>query len=377
MIHVGWMANTFVGRNSSGTARAQELLIKGLLKSHSADLRMSLICNKKTNLALINQDIALQKLKVIELPQVKGNFLASSRQYYAAKKVMQDSLDVLHFMNPRQYPYYHYFPAKSFVSTFHAGGDVTAPTDKFIISQKLYNYVGQSQNKHLFKVVADSPFAKQEIIEAYNINANNIEIIPLGTDHLWNLIETKNLINDCYILIVGRWQKYKNVHSILKALNKFGSTLTKKYRIVLLGNTQGLGRDLVITELNLFASNQIIIKNFASEIELKSLYANASLVIHPSINEGFGWPAFEAYGEGARLLVHIGTPADDYLGQQPGVMSANLIAPPREIMNSIIAALTLPEQNIMDRRNYLKKIGATWEKMVENYFDLYVRASNL
>ena len=199
----------------------------------------------------------------------------------------------------------------------------------------------------------------------------------LGTDHLWNLIETKNLINDCYILIVGRWQKYKNVHSILKALNKFGSTLTKKYRIVLLGNTQGLGRDLVITELNLFASNQIIIKNFASEIELKSLYANASLVIHPSINEGFGWPAFEAYGEGARLLVHIGTPADDYLGQQPGVMSANLIAPPREIMNSIIAALTLPEQNIMDRRNYLKKIGATWEKMVENYFDLYVRASNL
>ena len=371
------MANTFVGRNSSGTARAQELLIKGLLKSHSADLRMSLICNKKTNLALINQDIALQKLKVIELPQVKGNFLASSRQYYAAKKVMQDSLDVLHFMNPRQYPYYHYFPAKSFVSTFHAGGDVTAPTDKFIISQKLYNYVGQSQNKHLFKVVADSPFAKQEIIEAYNINANNIEIIPLGTDHLWNLIETKNLINDCYILIVGRWQKYKNVHSILKALNKFGSTLTKKYRIVLLGNTQGLGRDLVITELNLFASNQIIIKNFASEIELKSLYANASLVIHPSINEGFGWPAFEAYGEGARLLVHIGTPADDYLGQQPGVMSANLIAPPREIMNSIIAALTLPEQNIMDRRNYLKKIGATWEKMVENYFDLYVRASNL
>ena len=47
-------------------------------------------------------------------------------------------------------------------------------------------------------------------------------------------------------------------------------------------------------------------------------------MIHPSINEGFGLPAFEAFGEGAPTAVHIGLPADYYLRGNSQVMTLDM-----------------------------------------------------
>ena len=52
---------------------------------------------------------------------------------------------------------------------------------------------------------------------------------------------------------------------------------------------------------------------YLSDQDLTKEYRKASVVFNPSINEGFGLPAFEAFAEGARLIVHSGTPADEIL----------------------------------------------------------------
>jgi glycosyltransferase involved in cell wall biosynthesis len=112
------------------------------------------------------------------------------------------------------------------------------------------------------------------------------------------------------------------------------------------------------------------ILEFLPEIDYQNILRNAQLVIHPSLNEGFGIPAFEAYGEGARLLIHNQTPAYDLLGNHNGVMSGDL-SNLSEITHSIKSALDIQKGSISKRREYLTSIGATWKAMAMNYANLY------
>ena len=104
--------------------------------------------------------------------------------------------------------------------------------------------------------------------------------------------------------------------------------------------------------------------------DLAMQYRKSSVVFHPSINEGFGLPAFEAFGEGARIIVHSGTPADEILSSQIGVISNNLL----DERGVIQAYESIQAQNfgeINERRSYIKSISATWAQTTQKYIKLY------
>jgi hypothetical protein len=95
------------------------------------------------------------------------------------------------------------------------------------------------------------------------------------------------------------------------------------------------------------------------------------LVIHPSINEGFGLPAFEAFGEGSTIIVHSETPAAELLTKFPGVIVENL-----ETVHGMKQAVHKSQLNfsisINQRRSYIASIGATWEHMSSAYLRTYL-----
>jgi glycosyltransferase involved in cell wall biosynthesis len=286
---------------------------------------------------------------------------------------LKQEIDIVHFLVPRQYPFYFKFPANKFISTYHAGGDITAPVDTFVFSRFVYNIVGKYQNRYLTKIVADSEIAKIEIENAYSIQGARVDVIHLGSDHLWELPDIGRLESDNYILIVGRWQKYKNVHKILDAISSNEFFYKDYYKIILIGSNETDGRDLVLNEINKFSIEQIKCLTFVTEEELKSYYKYASLVIHPSINEGFGWPAFEAFGEGAPLLIHDQTPAGNLLKNNLGVTSCNLLGTTDSIHNSIQKALKINLIDLNERRKIIINMDCTWDKMVQNYYQLYLK----
>ena len=99
-------------------------------------------------------------------------------------------------------------------------------------------------------------------------------------------------------------------------------------------------------------------------------YRKASVVFHPSINEGFGLPAFEAFGEGARVIAHIGTPANQILNSQKGVLFDNLLNE-TNVKESYRKILTQNFGDVTQRRQFIKSIGATWESSTKKYVELY------
>ena len=369
---IGWFANSFVDRSATGTGRVAEELVKRFSKKYSDKFETFLICDQNTNIKAIAENVDFQNLHIVNLPKKKFRKFRSIRQYFAASRVFDEDLDLLHFLAPRQYPFFWHFPSRLFISTYHAAGDITAVADKFVLSRHIFNLVGKYQNKHLNKIVAVSDPAAEEINQAYGISKDKIVSIPLGTDHLWELPETERPEKEPYILIIGRWQKYKNVHRILEAIADC-DTNNLLPKIVLIGKSQVPGNELVKKEIMKITKDSIKCLDYVTDIQLKSYYQHSSLVIHPSVNEGFGWPPFEAFGEGAKILIHSGTPASKYLNNQVGVTAVNLLDSKNAIYKAINDAMCPVSIDISTRRNFLKNIGCTWDSMIENYKELYLK----
>jgi glycosyltransferase involved in cell wall biosynthesis len=281
----------------------------------------------------------------------------------------------VHFSVARLYPFFWKFPAKKFFCTFHAGGEITVPQDKFVLSRHIYNLIVKLTWKKIDRIFADSEFGINEIELNYRIPRARIDLIHLGSDHLWNLKPKsinldKSKIN---IAVIGRWQKYKNVHSILRAFVNLDSNLMSNFNIFLVGKSNMSGKGLVLKSLNKIDKKCVTTFDYLTDNELKFIYQNVNLVIHPSINEGFGLPAFEAFGEGCPVAIHSETPAGFYLSNQNMVFAINMLDL-YEITKLFLNSSKFKRVSVKQRRKYLLNNIMTWDQICSQYVEFYLDA---
>jgi glycosyltransferase involved in cell wall biosynthesis len=370
-IRVAWFASAFVGRTASGTAQTARKLVIHLLQDFSDEVEVILLTKNEYEVELLKKDKCFNRAQIMEMPNVVGKWMKSSRQFYKFCLINRSvEINILHYSVPRVYPFFWLFPAKKIVCTFHAGGDVTVPRDFFTASREIYNFIVKKQWRNFDAIVADSTFASNEISQAYRIPKEFITTIYLGADNLWGVVEEDFERDLNLVLVMGRWQYYKNLHTVINAFKKFEVLHNKGLRLKVIGKSGFINKDLREEALNGFPKNQIELIEYLSDEELAKEYRKATVVFHPSINEGFGLPAFEAFGEGARLVVHKGTPADEILSSQIGVSSNNLLDE-QKVIESYRTILTQGFGDIKNRRNFIKSIDATWMQVAAKYVSLY------
>jgi glycosyltransferase involved in cell wall biosynthesis len=171
--------------------------------------------------------------------------------------------------------------------------------------------------------------------------------------------------------IVGRWQEFKNVHSPLTTFRDTSNPFLLASNLILVGKSNQLGRSKVSSLVSTMQSISLQIADYVSDEELKYLYENAQLIIHPSINEGFGLPAFEAFSLGAKIMVHQGTPAAFYLSKFPGVYVGNMLDT-SNIEELILESIRDTKIDLKVRRNYLLSAQMTWDLAAANYVNTYI-----
>jgi len=373
-VSVAWFASAFLERNASGTAQTARKIIEYLIEKEYSRIQVVLIAKSDTEVEKILNDKILSEVKILCFPKVKGSFLKSSRQFYKfALSKNTEKVDILHFSVPRLYPFYWIFPAKRFFCTFHAGGEFSVPQDKFVMSRHIYNWIAKFQWRKLDRIFADSEFGLQEIKKFYKIPRSRIEIVYLGADHLWNIPIETTVIHDSKfnIAIIGRWQKYKNIHTIVEAYLDLEASNKGDIHLYIIGKQNMSGNKLVQKVIEKVPQENISIFNYLTDGELKYIYQNVQLVIHPSINEGFGLPAFEAFGEGAPVAVHNGLPADQYLASQSQVYVLDM-----KNKNSVLELLknrnNITRTNDNSRKKFLIDNSMTWDKMCAEYVNYYL-----
>jgi len=169
--------------------------------------------------------------------------------------------------------------------------------------------------KNASLVLTDSVFSKRELVEKVGVNPDRLEILypwvgneflePIAVENIVDLRLRLNLPNRFW-LYVGGYDYRKNVEFLLEAYGKARKKGSMP-ALVLAGNVPTHNTrttcDVVGTIKRLgLKPDEIVMPGFIDVDQLPLLYKAASLLIYPSLMEGFGLPPAEAMAAGTPVL---------------------------------------------------------------------------
>ena len=365
------MSYAMDNREAKGTALYTKKLISGLLQN--IDFDFYLVHYEKVNNPLY------QKAHEILMPQVKlpfGSRFVSQLIFFW--KYRKQPFDVMHWFQPRMYPFYSLAPAKRIIVTMHGAGDVSAPT-RFVFSRFVFNFVLKYFHRSVDTVIVVSEDAKKEVVKYYGIPEEKIQVTyngggedykPIPKEEAREVVRRKYDIRDPYIFDLSRLQPHKNVRTLIHAYN----ILREKYpehteKLIIVGKPTHTPVEEYIAANNSSFSKDIIFKSFVAPEDLNAFYSASSLFVFPSLSEGFGLPVLEAMASGAPAVTSDVTSMPEIGGD-----AVSLIPP----LNPDAIALAM--HNVLHDGNLRQKMVElglqratqfTWKKMVEKTKEIY------
>ena len=226
-------------------------------------------------------------------------------------------------------------------------------------------------------IIAVSNNTKEDIVKYFQTDKNKISVITEGVDFKTSGADKKKFkekynLPDKYILYLGRCDPYKNIDMLIRIYSRLGKW-QEDYKLVLVGKEDKrytpLLKDLA-RELNL--SDKIIFTDFVLTDELPAIYENASLLVHPSLYEGFGLPILEAMSYGLPVVAFRTSSIPEVAGEF-AVLTESYSED--QMLNAIIDLLSDEEkrkelgQKAMERS---KKF--TWEQTAEQVLEILKHA---
>jgi glycosyltransferase involved in cell wall biosynthesis len=225
------------------------------------------------------------------------------------------------------------------------------------------------------RVITGSEFGRREVIEAFGLNPERVVAVPYGVDTSYlNFGQTRPLANSAGgLLFPGAPIGRKNLDPVLRCMAAADQeSALGRVKLEISGAREedfpAYGK--LVRALGIQSRVQWLGQVPSSE--LPSLFARASVVVYPSLYEGFGFPPLEAMAVGTPVVASDRGSLPEVLGE-----AALMIDPtdPRAIGEALQAALSQPE--VRDR---LRSAGVrrarlyTWDKCAERTTAVYKEA---
>jgi glycosyltransferase involved in cell wall biosynthesis len=154
------------------------------------------------------------------------------------------------------------------------------------------------------RIVTDSAFSKSEIVAAYAIAADQIDVVPLAPSGIFtpgpfDPDRAPQGVRQPYVLHVGDLQVRRNLTTVLAAILNIrrllrGDPATRLPVLVCAGVDRGEGARLAEQARGASDPEAFVRTGTVTDAELVTLYRGASLLAYPSRYEGFGIPILEA-----------------------------------------------------------------------------------
>ena len=164
--------------------------------------------------------------------------------------------------------------------------------------------------KGVSRVITISEFAKSELIDAFGLDPDIIDVTYLGVDPIfqeeWARNEVDEAMNryqvsDPYVIYLGTLEPRKNLVRLVRAFARL-LAIAPEFQLVLTGK-QGWGHHRireVVAELGI--ESQVKWLGKVNDRDAVSLIKGCTVMAYPSLYEGFGLPALEGMAAGVPVL---------------------------------------------------------------------------
>ena len=191
------------------------------------------------------------------------------------------------------------------------------------------------------RVLVPSEFSGAEVVMALGGNPARVHVTPLGCDHVLRHLPPAGFgpASEPYVLTVSRVDRRKNHLRMLDAFERLVAD-GHPHRWVVAGPAGYGSEDFERALGRSPAADRVIWRKNVSDAEVVKLYAQADVMLWPSLNEGFGLPPLEAMACGAPVVTSIVTSMPEVCGD-----AAFLVEPtdPERIFDALRRLIVEPD----------------------------------
>lgn len=217
---------------------------------------------------------------------------------------------------------HHVVHCHDFISQVSASGKM--PENRTTISGRLYqNFIrrGISKGKHFISVSSKTQADLHQLLSKTPVISEVVYNGLTESYRPYDLIEARAIISKIigvdlssgYILHVGGNLWYKNRRGVLEIYNSWRLRKEGNLPLLMIGEQM----PPILTKLladSQFNSNIHVLTGITDEY-MRSAYAGASVLVFPSLAEGFGWPIAEAMACGCLVITTNEPPMSEVAGQ--------------------------------------------------------------
>jgi glycosyltransferase involved in cell wall biosynthesis len=159
-------------------------------------------------------------------------------------------------------------------------------------------------------IITISEFNKNEIINNYNYNVNNISVIYNGVSESFkpflhkdsDYFKNKYEINPNYYFYAGSMRKYKNLSTLIKAYANLNKEIREKHDLVIAARHEHEYLNLKALTQSLNLDKKVHFVGYLKEEDLINFYNYSITFITLSLYESFCLPVVEAMACGVSVI---------------------------------------------------------------------------
>jgi len=163
------------------------------------------------------------------------------------------------------------------------------------------------------RILTDSSFSRDEIVAAFGIDRDRIDVVPLGVSARFT--PDPSVSREPFVLHVGDLHPRRNLAMLLDVVMGLRRTepACAELRLVLAGTDRGLLESL--TQQARGADGALVHVGTPGDDELIGWYRRAAVFAYPSRYEGFGLPPLEAMACGTPVLASTAGSVPEVVGE--------------------------------------------------------------
>lgn len=246
----------------------------------------------------------------------------------------RDSVDLLHCSSSSAPP----IVGRPFVITVHDIIPLVFDDGQSPEQSRRFEISLRSALRRADAVIAVSESTKRDLVAFFGIQPSRICVIHWGADLPTNIIATGRSDRDPnLVLAFGGDAPRKNTRGLLVAFAAASRSVPSS-RLVLVGLSGAKKRfEYQLLAQRLAIQDRVSFEGFVSDDDLTRLYRRATVLLYPSLYEGFGMPIVEAMAEGLPVVASNRASIPEVLA------GAGLLADPadEEAMGAALAQVLL------------------------------------